>query len=215
MKHWIFDLDGTLVDSFPSYTQVLTEVAHHFGVILSPEDKEQVRHLILPKFLERILKPDQIELASQKVIAVNLQQQAEIPVFEGIVDLLIYLRSCGCVLSVFTARERVTTHGILRETGLHHYFSRVVTRDCITKSKPHPDGIHRILTESNTQPEAAVMIGDHLMDMQSAKSAGIRGVSVSWDGEHCQAKDFSNHHFTNIRELRLWAAEHVGAGSAL
>lgn len=209
MRHWIFDLDGTLVDSLPSYTRVLGEVIEEFGVTLSHEDREQIRHLILPKFLERVLKPNQIEPAYKKVIAINLARQAEIPTFSGIDELLGFLRSKGCVLSVFTAREKVTAQGILKETGLHQYFSRLVTRDCVAKCKPHPDGIHQILTESKTRPETAVMIGDHCMDMQSAKSAGIKGISVSWDGGPSHAKDLADHHFTNVSELRAWAAEQM------
>ena len=207
MRHWIFDLDGTLVDSLPSYTRVLTEVAMEFGVTLSIEDREQVRHLILPKFLERVLKPDQIEPAFKKVIAINLARQAEIPIFIGIDELLGFLHSSGCVLSVFTARERVTAQGILKETGLHKYFSHVVTRDCVSKCKPHPDGIHHLLAESKIHPKEAVMIGDHSMDMESAKSAGINGISVSWDGGPSHAKGLSDYHFTKISELRSWAAE--------
>jgi beta-phosphoglucomutase-like phosphatase (HAD superfamily) len=50
VKQWIFDLDNTLVDSFPSYRRIITEVAGHFGVLLSVEDHEHIRHLVLPKF---------------------------------------------------------------------------------------------------------------------------------------------------------------------
>ncbi len=209
MRHWIFDLDGTLVDSLPSYTRVLTEVVGEFGKTLSAEDLQQIRHLILPKFLERVLPPEQIATALNKVISINLARQSEIPMFEGMDELLTFLRSNGCVLSVFTARERITALGILNETGLHRHFSHVITRDCVAKSKPHPDGIHQLLAESKIDPAQAVMIGDHRMDMESAKSAGIKGVSVCWDGGQSHAQDFSDHHFTNTGDLRKWAVQRM------
>lgn len=101
MKHWIFDLDNTLVDSFPSYVRVLTEVTAQFDVQLSKEDHECVRHLVLPKFLEKYLKPEQVELAFQKTVELSLTRQTEIKPFEGIFELLSLLKSKGCTLSIF------------------------------------------------------------------------------------------------------------------
>lgn len=210
MKHWIFDLDGTLVNSFPCYTKVVVEVIQDFGIRLSEDDQEQIKHHYPKRFLAQFLKPEQIDPAFDKVVATSLQRLGEVPIYEGVYDLLNFLRSKNCLLSVFTARERITALGILEATRLRQHFSHIVTRDCVINCKPSPDGIHRILNESKSLAEQAVMIGDHLMDMESAKSAGVKRISVNWDGSVSHAHVLSDLHFTCIRELHSWAALQVG-----
>ncbi len=205
MKHWIFDLDNTLVDSFPSYTRVLIEVTERYGVMLSKEDQKQVRHLILPKFLEKFLSADNVEPAFREVIELNLARQNEIKPFEGIVELLSFLSLKGCRLSVFTARELITTKGILSESGLDIYFDQVISRECVLKSKPFPDGIYRILGESKSAYQGAVMVGDHKTDMEAAQAAGIKRISVCWDQHDSDIENFSDHHFVTVSELQTWA----------
>lgn len=179
MQHWIFDLDGTLVNSFPFYTQVVTEVLQDFGISLSSEQQAQAKHHIPKVYLAKFLNEDQVDQAFEKIIQISLQRQSEVPLYEGIRDLLVFLKSKNCTLSVFTAREKTTALALLETTGLRQHFSHVVTRDCVTNSKPHPEGLQHILKESNSLPEKAIMIGDHRMDMESARSAGVPCISVN------------------------------------
>jgi phosphoglycolate phosphatase len=48
------------------------------------------------------------------------------------------------------------------------------------RGKPHPDKLNCVLKETGFHPEKTVMIGDTLMDMRMAKSAGAKAIGVSW-----------------------------------
>jgi phosphoglycolate phosphatase len=54
------------------------------------------------------------------------------------------------------------------------------------RGKPHPDKLNCVLKEMAYLPEKSIMIGDTLMDMAMAKSAGVQAVGVSW-GYHDEA----------------------------
>lgn len=209
MKHWIFDLDNTLINSFPLYSRILTEVTAHYGVLLSVEDQKHIQHLALPKFLERVLDNHQVEPAFQKTIELSMARHSEIQPFEGIVELLTLLKSKGCTLSIFTARELVTARAVLNTTGLDHFFEQLVTRDCVAHSKPSPEGINKILNSIQSSKVHALMVGDHQMDIEAARAAGIKAVSVCWDRADSELTTFSDHHFTTVLDLHLWAAKNL------
>jgi phosphoglycolate phosphatase-like HAD superfamily hydrolase len=55
----------------------------------------------------------------------------------------------------------------------------IVTCDDVTKTKPDPEGILRLMDELGVAPHEAVLLGDHAVDMQAAHAAGIRGIGIS------------------------------------
>lgn len=207
MKHWIFDLDGTLIDSFGSYTGVLTKVLGEFGVTFPEADHAQARHHVLPELLKRYLEPDKVASAFEKVCDLNIERQHEIKPFPGILQILDLLQDRDNQISLFTARELRTAAAILEHTGLNRYFKHVVTRDCVPRTKPHPDGIHRILDASGSSIEEMVMIGDHRMDIEAARSAGVKSISVCWDEVDLSLDGLADHHFTDVNQLHAWASQ--------
>lgn len=209
MKHWIFDLDNTLINSFPLYSHILTEVTGHYGVHLSVEDQKHIQHLALPKFLERVLETHQIEPALKKTIELSIARHSEVKPFKGIIELLTLLKSRGSTLSVFTARELVTARAVLNTTGLDHFFEQLVSRDCVANSKPSPDGIYKILNSIQSSKTHALLVGDHKMDIEAARAAGIKAISVCWDGADYDLIKVSDHHFTRVSDLHHWADKNL------
>lgn len=53
------------------------------------------------------------------------------------------------------------------------------------------------------------MIGDHKMDIEAAKAAGIKAISVCWDETDSDLKEFSDHHFITVQDLHLWADQNL------
>ena len=204
MQHWVFDLDGTLIDSFPSYRSVLVDVLTPYGIKLSEEDLSHSRHVVLPKYLERFVPPSEVAVATKKVIDISLTRQHEIKTFQGIEEVLDSIKSQDCQLSVWTARELLTARSILKETGLHRYFENLVSRDCVAVTKPHPEGLLKILNQSQSCPKKTIMIGDHPMDIHGARAAGVKAVSVGWGTDMTDAEAISDHHFDEIPEFHNW-----------
>lgn len=207
-KHWIFDLDGTLINSHPLYKNVFQEIVKEQKFEIVPVAWDELYHVSLPKFLEKYFPANHRENLLKLVIDKNIERQNEIEVFKGIPEAIQHLHNAGCVLSICTARELRSTTEILRSTKLDHYFSKVISRDCVPETKPHPEGIHRLMTSAESHSHETLMVGDHNMDIQAAKNAGICSVSVSWGGVSTEDLSLqSDHHFDEVAVFHQWMVE--------
>jgi len=55
----------------------------------------------------------------------------------------------------------------------------VVTCEDVTTTKPDPEGILKLLEDLDAKPEEAILLGDHAVDMQAARAAGVRAIGIS------------------------------------
>jgi HAD superfamily hydrolase (TIGR01549 family) len=168
--YWIFDLDGTL-----------TIPAHDFAAIKRelgfPLDCDILRHLeTLPPEEQRAkrLQLDRIE----EEIASRARQA------NGADDLLKTLSERGVSMGILTRNSKDNALITLGAIGLLDYFDHV----CVlgreeTLPKPDPQGIHHLLDHWGAEPDNAVMVGDYLYDLLTAKAAGVGSVHLDTHGD--------------------------------
>jgi HAD superfamily phosphatase len=84
--------------------------------------------------------------------------------------------ACRAELGVFTGRTRRELQHTFDRNNAWRYFRRVVTMDDLTRLKPHPDGLLRIL--GGRDPESALYLGDNVDDALAAKAAGVPFLGV-------------------------------------
>jgi phosphoglycolate phosphatase len=84
----------------------------------------------------------------------------------------------GFTLAIATGKSRIGLEHSLTEHPIGHYFS---TTRCAgeNKSKPHPEMLQGILSDTQTNAKQALMIGDSEHDLMMAKNAGIDAVAVT------------------------------------
>lgn len=209
-SHWVFDLDGTVIDSSKFYELSLSEILPEFGVTPTREEINRAYKYFNPEdyFATFNFEPPKIKHAIQRLIELNLHYADQIPAYEGIESLIQYLQSRDIEVSAWTGREIVSARKILESTGLMKYFKTCVGRTCVDNNKPHPDGLLKILNDFNHHSDDVVMIGDHEYDMRGAQAAKVKGISVNWEGRvkpHVQA--LADRHFDKVTELHRWAQE--------
>ena len=66
---------------------------------------------------------------------------------------------------------------IIEDFGLTGYFEYVMTASQVTKPKPHPEPLLKVLDYFKIEPEEALFIGDGEVDMMAANSAGVPFIS--------------------------------------
>jgi phosphoglycolate phosphatase-like HAD superfamily hydrolase len=206
--HWVFDLDGTVVDSGKFYEFALDIIFREQGLKPTSADIDRAFQIFNPEeyFGHYFKDPDLIKSCVRRLVELNHSYAAQTPAFDGIEDLFIFLKSKNVLVSVWTARELSSATAILESTGLQKYLETCVSRCCVPKTKPHPDGLIKILEEFKHHHEDVIMIGDHHFDMQGAKSANVKGISVDWAGRpHEGAKLNSHWHFEKVEDLHNWA----------
>ena len=79
-------------------------------------------------------------------------------------------------INLFTGRTRKEYAYTFDKWPHSKYFRMVVTMDDVTRKKPAPDGVLKIL--GNRDPKSALYLGDNIDDALSAKAAGVRFMGI-------------------------------------
>lgn len=218
MKYWIFDLDGTLVDSLTIHFNILKKVFIHFGSDFTEENHQEVLKVTaktLPKYLESKLGTESAGSAHDMFQSLNNEAFREIKAFAGIENLLQSLKSDGRQLAVWTARDLEATEKILSHTGLSTYFSICISGSCTNEGKPHPEGLQRIADHFGSERDSMVMVGDFDSDMLGAQAFGIKAIRVIWhDAVPFKKCEIAHWQFSKVSDLSEWVHSDVISISA-
>jgi AHBA synthesis associated protein len=175
----IFDLDGVLVDSFAvMYEAFAIAYKEVVGDGPAPFD-EYRRHLgrYFPDIMRIMGLPLEME---EPFVRESYRLAPQVPVFDGIVDLLTTLRVRGFRLAVATGKSGPRARSLLGELGLLPFFDHVIGSDEVTRPKPAPDIVEHALELLGFSPEQAVMVGDAATDIASAHGAGVASAGALW-----------------------------------
>ena len=181
----IIDMDGTLtkfnLDYKAARRRALTEL-ERLG-LRTPEMNEEISLFVLIDRLRERLKPE-IFLKVRATLygffeEMELKAAQDAVLFPGAVETLRILRSMSLKLGIATNNGRAGTDITLKRLGLQGFFDAIVTRDDCEEMKPAGEPILKILAELSVPPEAAILVGDGVIDVLAAKAAGIRSAAVT------------------------------------
>ena len=177
-KSIAFDLDGTLVDSASLVGEILNSMRREKG--LDPLGPDVYRtwssrggtHLVgnaLAVGPERA-GPLVDEFRRRYF---QLPTPAE-SVFPGAREMLRCLTNSGRRLAICSNKPQRLCHKVLEETHLIHFFHAIVGGDTLDKAKPDPKPLRYALSCLEARTETALMVGDSVVDQQTATAAGVR-----------------------------------------
>ncbi len=206
----VFDWDGTLMDSAAHIVECLEHAMQAVGLEPRPADElrqviglglEQAIAGIMPEASETTIERG-VEAFRERFLA---PQPTPSKLFPGVESVLDELVAQGYQMAIATGKSRRGLNKVLTETGLESYFpvSRCADE---TFSKPHPQMLEEILTDLDTPPECALVIGDTEFDLLMAANAGAAAVGVSY-GVHDEARLRQAQPLTilhQLTELPVW-----------
>ncbi|MBD2892217.1 Phosphoglycolate phosphatase [Actinomadura sp. RB99] len=175
----IFDLDGVIVDSFDVMRRAFqTAYAEVMGDGPAPFE-EYSRHLgrYFPDIMRIMGLPPEIE---EPFVRESYRLAGEVTVFEGVGPLLAGLRRRGLRLAVATGKSGPRARSLLAVLGIAGYFEHVIGSDEVARPKPAPDIVERALGLLGARPDEAVMVGDAVTDLRSARAAGVGAIAALW-----------------------------------
>ena len=178
----VFDWDGTLADSTSIIAQALQNACRDMGCVVP--DEMAARYVIglgLVDALRHVapaLEAQHYPRLSARYREHYLAREAEIPLFEGVRELLAELRENGYRLAVATGKSRV---GLDRALAFHRLTDAFDATRCADEGlpKPHPDMLRHLMRATGMAPETTVMIGDTTHDLQMAANAGVAAIAVT------------------------------------
>ena len=176
---YLFDVDGTLMDSAPDICAAQLEVlAAHGRASVSEEYLRRYigRHLI-GLFADLGFTDEAMDgLIQSYRTAYWGRKHAATRVFPGIADML---GSLGGRKSTATIKTSQTTRAVLEQFGLIQHFDHVQGTDGFP-AKPEPDVILASIRALDVAPESCLLVGDSAADMEAGKRAGVRTCAVKW-----------------------------------
>ena len=180
----IFDLDGTLADTFPLIVAAWTAA---LGETLGREfsTEEVVSRFGIPDaaMLRRELNdhPEPvIEAALEKYFSHYESAHDMVQAFEGVPQMLQALHERGVPLGVMTGKGRRPADISLRLLGWSKYFGSVVTGEDVTEQKPAPDGVLLAAQELKVAPNRCAYVGDSPVDIGAGRAAGMFTIAAAW-----------------------------------
>jgi phosphoglycolate phosphatase len=178
---YLFDLDGTLLDSAPDICGAVQQVAEAHGGPHVPF--AALRGFVGKHLLETFafIFPDytqeQIQHLIQEYRAVYPARGHKLTrMYPGVTETLPAL---GGRKGIATTKASVPTKAILDQFGLLSYFDHVQGTDGFPY-KPAPDVILNALSALDARPEECLMIGDSAPDMEAGKRAGVTTCAVRY-----------------------------------
>lgn len=204
-----FDWDGTLFDSTAAISRsIQLAVADVGGTVPSDEQAAYVIGMALQPALAYaapdVPREKYNDLANRYRYH-YLQQQAQITLFRGVVDMLQGLRERGHWLAVATGKSRRGLNEALQHADLRGMFDSSRTAD-ETAGKPHPLMLLELMAELDVPPERLLMIGDTTHDLEMARNAGCASVAVAYGAHAVSALQSCQplHVAQDVADLHQW-----------
>ena len=185
-KGVIFDLDGTLVNSLEDIANAMNTILQSLDYTTHSYEDYQffigsgLRNLVSKSLPANHNNETQIEHCFELMIKVYRENCTNQTYFyEGIIELLDYLKAHDIKLSVFSNKADELTKKIVAEL-LPNYFDTVVGLSTELLKKPNPFEALEICKKLGLKPEEMLFVGDSGIDMQTATNANMRAVGVLW-----------------------------------
>ncbi|EAH9284133.1 HAD family hydrolase [Campylobacter upsaliensis] len=206
MINVFFDMDGTLIDSANAISSAVNEIRAELK--LSPMKREDIM---------RIINTPQIDWAKELYEMKNFNHssfkdgfekyfikhyQQSVVLFEGIKEILDFLKEQKCYLAIATNAPQSSLTQILNKHNILSYFDKILGVSVGIEPKPSPMMLHLLKAEAPYQ--TSLFIGDSAKDKEAAQRADIPYYHAKW-----YEKDLKENEFSNAKELLNFLKNHL------
>lgn len=174
----IFDLDGTLADSFPWFIGSLNDVADAFRLRRVGEDEiEPLRRADVPEILKHLGVPRwKLPMIARYMRKLKSTQLDTISLFPGAGDMLRALNAGGVTLTLVSSDNEENAKVVLgpENTALFSDYN------CSAALFGKAGKFRRVMKRAGVAPHQVLAIGDEARDLNAARAAGIDFAAVTW-----------------------------------
>ena len=181
---FIWDLDGTLLDSYEAILAGIQETYEQFNL---PFDREEVRNFILRYSVKDLLvrDADQYGLDGEELNRVRAsslkEKNTQIPLMHGAREILAWTEEQGIQNFVFTHKSD-NAFQVLTDLGIIQHFTEILTSDSGFARKPSPEALLYLIDKYQLDKANTYYVGDRLLDVETAIRAGISSINLQIDG---------------------------------
>ncbi|MBL8015249.1 MAG: HAD-IA family hydrolase [Candidatus Doudnabacteria bacterium] len=188
-KHFVFDLDDTLTDSYQFNQQTFVDVFAAYLDLSDPLVEKYLRDLhynsrgtpIYDQFVEAVkhfalsIDPKVLLKADE---ALQLQGVQGMKIFDAVEEMIKMLKLKGKEVTIFSNRHGKSLRMILKAHKLLPYLSNVISCADEGHEKPDPYCLNKLIADSGMAKEEFIYFGDSRTDFECAQAAGIDAVII-------------------------------------
>ena len=178
MTAFIWDLDGTLIDSYEIIVNALYQIYHERNVEI---DKKEILRVCINESVSAFIMQMEAKFGvpfddlKDRYSHISHQEVLNIKAMEHSLEMLDYLKKHNVKNYVFTHRG-VTTETVLKNINMFDYFDDIVSSLSGFQRKPSPEGLNYLVDKYNLDKDNTYYVGDRPIDIESANNAGIKSI---------------------------------------
>ncbi|WP_425567694.1 HAD family hydrolase [Salinactinospora qingdaonensis] len=181
---FLFDLDGTLIDSVYQHVIAWRNALAELDIDLSVWRIHRRIGMSGGLFVAALIRETGVELTAEQAASLQrahareyLKQHASVRPLPGAADLLHTLTERGVTWAIATSGRRETAGSALELLGLPED-TPMITRDLVRHAKPDPDLFLAAAARLNVDPRHTMIVGDSVWDLLAARRAGGLGIGL-------------------------------------
>ena len=188
-RAFIWDLDGTLLDS---YDAILAGLEETYATYQLPFDRASIKDFILKHSVQDLLVAvaeeyhlDVTDLTHRRAESLA-EKNAQVLPMEGARDVLSGAKDAGIEQFVYTHKGE-NAFVILRDLGLESFFTEILTSQSGFARKPNPEAAIYLMKKYGLHPEKIYYIGDRSLDIDFARNSQIQSINFltsDYQGNH-------------------------------
>ena len=185
----IWDLDGTLLDSYDAILAGLEETYAYYQL---PFDRASIKDYILKHSVQDLLvavaeehQLDVTDLNHRRAESLA-EKNAQVLLMEGARDVLSWGKNAGIQQFVYTHKGE-NALVILRDLGLESFFTEILTSQSGFARKPDPEAAIYLMKKYELHPEKIYYVGDRSLDVDFARNSQIQSINFlpsDYEGNH-------------------------------
>lgn len=199
MKAALFDLDGVIIDTEPSYSIFWGGMGYEYNIAVD-NFSDVIKGTTLTQILNKYFTEDKHDEIVSKLN--KYEREMEYVVFPEVKDYLINLRSKGIKCAIVTSSNLEKMDNLWRQQPwLRECFDVVITDEDVTRSKPDPQPYLIAADRLGVAPEDCVVYEDSYNGLLSGRRAGCRVVALATTNPRASLEDKADIVVDNLGQL--------------
>ncbi len=180
----LFDCDGVIADSEPTWNEIDRAHLAHFGV---PDYDGSLKSHVIGKgfslagafYKDRFALVEPLEdLIEQRTGVAAHFYAKSVPIFDGVPEVLTELKAMGLQLALATSSVSRLILPFLRRCDIEKYFDVIITGEMVKLGKPHPDIYLLAAEKCGAEAKNCIVIEDALAGLEAGRAAGATTIAI-------------------------------------
>ena len=186
---FIWDLDGTLIDSYKVIVSSLFELSKKYNL---NDSKDKINKIVIQDsvtaYIELLSKNINInnEQLFSEYRSLNDMHKDDIELVSNASETLNKIVESGALNFIYTHRGSSTNY-LLDRLNIKQYFKEIITSENKFKRKPNGDAIRYLIDKYNFNKDYTFYVGDRNIDVDCAKVANVKAILYRPKNSYCIA----------------------------